>query len=313
MEKKVAILMCTYNGQAFLAEQLRSFADQSFTNWDLWVSDDGSSDETLHILQEFSQKNPSHTVHVIKGPRKGFAKNFLSLSSHPDIQADFFAISDQDDVWDIDKIQVAVDWLETIPYDTPALYTCRVELIDGEGQHIGYSPSCPKEPSFRNALVQNIAGGHTMVMNKAAHAALQNSSNVDVPFHDWWFYLCVTGLGGKVHFDERALAKYRQHGGNLVGLNSSIIAKSARFLRLLRGDYARHYAQNCVAIHQIKGYFPDAHQRIFEQFQSAWERKLFGRILNMLKLHLYAQTKVKAFAFWGTVALGGLSRKLKGE
>ncbi|MGK3946477.1 glycosyltransferase, partial [Streptomyces caeruleatus] len=82
-----------------------------------------SSDETLNIIQDFSQKNPSHAVHVLEGPRKGFAKNFLSLSSHPDIQADFFAVSDQDDIWERDKIKLAVEWLETIPSDIPALYT----------------------------------------------------------------------------------------------------------------------------------------------------------------------------------------------
>lgn len=309
MEKKVAILMCTYNGQTFLSEQLQSFANQTYLNWDLWVSDDGSTDGTFKIIDDFARQHPPHETHIINGPRKGFAKNFLSLLSYADIEADYFAISDQDDIWDNKKIQLAVDWLEKIPSDIPALYTCRVELIDGAGHHIGYSPSCKRPPSFKNALVQNIAGGHTMVMNKTARDAMQKLSNIDVPFHDWWFYLCVAGFGGKVHFDERALAKYRQHGGNLVGLNSGLVAKSARFIRLLKGDYAKHYALNNIALTQIKDLFPRSNQKIFEQFQAAWERKLFSRVLNMLELGVYAQTRVKALAFWGTVALG----KFKGD
>ena len=309
MEKKVAVLMCTYNGQTFLPEQLQSFADQTYTNWDLWVSDDGSTDQTLNIIKDFGNHHSSHATHIINGPRKGFAKNFLSLTFHPEIEADYFAISDQDDIWDKYKIQFAVDWLDTIPSDMPALYMCKVELVDGQGQHIGYSPSCFKPPSFQNALVQNIAGGHAMVMNKAARDAMRKCPDIDVPFHDWWFYLCVSGLGGQVHFDQRILAKYRQHGGNLVGLNSSFVAKYARFRKLLKGDYARHYAQNNLALDKIKDYFPANHKKIYEQFKRAWERKLLGRLLNMLKLDLYAQTRVKTIAFWGTVALG----KFKGD
>ena len=79
-EKKVAILLATYQGQKYLAEQLASFAAQTHQNWELWVSDDGSTDETLKVLETFSLKITSCHPNISLGPKRGFAANFLSLT-----------------------------------------------------------------------------------------------------------------------------------------------------------------------------------------------------------------------------------------
>ena len=95
---QIAILMCTKNGAAFLAEQLKSIADQTHANWILFVSDDGSTDETRNILRRFADSHEQTTV-VRNGPGKGVCANFLSLATDSTIDADYFAFSDQDDVW----------------------------------------------------------------------------------------------------------------------------------------------------------------------------------------------------------------------
>jgi glycosyltransferase involved in cell wall biosynthesis len=100
---QVAILMCTKNGEAFLDEQLKSIAEQTHANWTLFVSDDGSTDATGNILKRFAAIHEQKTV-VRNGPGKGVCANFLSLATDSAIDADYFAISDQDDVWYKDKL-----------------------------------------------------------------------------------------------------------------------------------------------------------------------------------------------------------------
>ena len=130
--KCVAILLGTWNGGPYLLPQLQSFAAQTHANWRLYVSDDGSSDETLAVIARFAATVPQ-PVEVIAGPRRGFAANFLGLARNPAIQGDYFALSDQDDIWHPDKLERAVAWMATAPDDEPALYFSRTALIEANG------------------------------------------------------------------------------------------------------------------------------------------------------------------------------------
>lgn len=123
---RVAILLCTYHGQHYLAEQLDSFAAQTYANWEVRTSDDGSQDNTRSILEAYKQKWPAGRLHVNAGPAQGFAANFLSLTCNASIEADFYAYSDQDDIWDADKLARAVQWLESVPAEVPALLTWQI-------------------------------------------------------------------------------------------------------------------------------------------------------------------------------------------
>jgi glycosyltransferase involved in cell wall biosynthesis len=153
---KVAILLCTKQGERFLPAQLESFTTQTHTNWEVWASDDASDDQTKKILLEFQKKNESDRIFLIDGPDKGFCKNFLSLACNPDISADFYAYSDQDDIWEVDKLKRAIDFLKGVLSDVPALYCSRTRLVDVKNSEIGFSPLFEKEPCFANALIQNV-------------------------------------------------------------------------------------------------------------------------------------------------------------
>src|SRR5262249_8769850 len=95
-DARVAILMCTKNGAAFIDDQLRSIAGQAHKNWILIVSDDGSDDGTVAKLERFAEVQPQKVM-IRKGPGKHVCANFLSLANDPTIEADYFAFSDQDD------------------------------------------------------------------------------------------------------------------------------------------------------------------------------------------------------------------------
>ena len=96
--------------------------------------------------------------------------------------------------------------------DVPALFCSRTRIITAEGEPAGFSPLFSKKPSFRNAIVQSIAGGNTMVMNRAARdIMLEASRRTGFVSHDWWCYLILTGVGGIVHYSPTAKIGYRQH------------------------------------------------------------------------------------------------------
>ncbi|MET0678157.1 MAG: glycosyltransferase, partial [Bradyrhizobium sp.] len=213
---KVLILLATRNGAEFLQQQLESFSAQSYRHWELLVSDDGSTDDTRAIVERFAADVPQRVV-IVHGPQQGFWQNFVALVRSEAIDADLFAYSDQDDIWFADKLTKAVDWFRTRPSDAPALYFTRTELMRGDGTPMGFSPLFTREPLFRNALVQNIGGGNTMVFNRAARAALLATPQDGIMVsHDWWTYQVVTGVGGTAHYDPWPSLRYRQHGQNIV-------------------------------------------------------------------------------------------------
>src|SRR5262245_4553115 len=217
-EPAVAILLCTKNGEKFLREQLESFEHQTYKNLFLVVSDDGSADNTPNILNSFAQGRPRNTM-LRKGPRQGACANFLSLANDPTIDAEYFAFSDQDDIWYQDKLRRALTWLATVPADVPGMYCGRTELMTIDERSYGLSLLFTYPPAFQNALVQSLGGGNTMVFNRAAKKLLEQAATIDVVLHDWWLYQLVSAAGGVVHYDPRAMLKYRQHPDNLIGSN----------------------------------------------------------------------------------------------
>ena len=232
----VAILLAVKDGERFLPDQLQSFVNQTHRNWSLNVSDDGSTDRTVDIIREFAGR-VSNPVTLRCGPRAGFCKNFMSLVRDDRIAGDYFAFSDQDDIWYADKIERALRLLQTVPNNRPALYCSRTELVGADAQHRGYSPHFAKRPSFQNALVQSIGGGNTMVFNERARELLKKVGDADALLHDWLAYQVVSAAGGVIFYDSRPSLKYRQHSDNLVGSNVGLRARAERVKMLFQGQW----------------------------------------------------------------------------
>lgn len=290
---KVAVLLCTMQGQHFLAEQLNSIATQSHPSWAIWASDDGSDDHTHAILEYYQSHWGEDRISIHAGPAEGSTANFLSLSCRVDIDADYFAYADQDDVWESDKLERAVDWLHSIPPDVPALYGSRTLLVDARNQHIGYSPLFERAPDFRNALVQSIAGGNTMVFNRAARDLLRRAGeNVSAVTHDWWAYMLVTGCGGRVHYDPYPTVRYRQHGGNQFGSNISLRAHLERARLLLRGRFRGWVDANVKALQGVRHMMTPENQRVLDEFVAARQRWLGARLTGLRRSGIFRQTQL---------------------
>jgi glycosyltransferase involved in cell wall biosynthesis len=288
---QVAILMGTYNGERFLSEQLASIARQKHPDWTLYVSDDGSKDNTLGLLEAERSSWCDGRLTVVQGPKSGFVANFLSLACREDIQADFFAWCDQDDIWCDDKLEVAVAWLKTIPEDTPALYCGRTEMICEFGLYAGLSTLFKLPPHFSNALVQSIAGGNTMVFNSAARSLLQEAgADLAVPSHDWWAYQLVSGVGGVIRYDPEPKVLYRQHDENLVGANSSWAALIVRMRMVFSGRFCEWNEQTVNALESMRHRLNQGPRSAFGYFKAARNKTLPWRILDCLRSGIYRQT-----------------------
>lgn len=283
---RLTILMATFNGERFLKDQLDSFLCQTYSDWELWVSDDGSRDSTVSMLKEFSMKHNKHKIKIIDGPGKGFVQNFLSMSCSCQNESEFFAFADQDDIWQKGKLEKAVAWLETVPSDVPALYCTRTEIVDKDAKSstpARYTPLMRLPPSFGNALVQSIAGGNTMVFNRAAKNLINKFGGaVPVPWHDWWMYLLVAGVGGNVRYDPFPSLKYRQHEQNVVGANRSLGALMKRFARFWGEQFKKYNELNLLYLQKHAGFLTIENQKKLHYFAKA--RAVRGlRAINYLE------------------------------
>ena len=290
-EDSVTILMATYQGGKFLNEQLESISSQSHTNWKLVVSDDGSTDATWDILKQHQSKWPKGKIELRKGPSRGFCRNFLSIACEPGSSTKYYAFSDQDDIWNSGKLSRAISFLDTIEKGKPALYCSRTQAIDKNGNLLWLSPHFKRPPSFRNAIVQNIGGGNTMVFNAAARELLEAAGpNLDVPSHDWWLYILVTGCGGHVYYDPIPSIMYRQHTSNIVGSNTTFYARLNRLKRLLRGQLAEWNKVHITSLTKINILMTADSRKVISALTLTRNNGLFKRLLYFLKSGIYRQT-----------------------
>src|SRR5215470_9753056 len=165
------ILLCTFNGEHFLAQQLASLKRQTFKNWKLIASDDGSSDQTKSILRAFGKSFAPGKVKIIDGPRRGAPANFLFLACGKNLASDYYAFCDQDDVWEADKLARAISILEQPGLAVPALYGSRTSLIDETGKTTGLPPCSPKRRRFAARSCKASPAATPWFQSKGARAA----------------------------------------------------------------------------------------------------------------------------------------------
>lgn len=200
----VSIALCTYNGEAYIREQLDSIVNQSYSPIELIAVDDCSSDNTLKILKEYAVKYPFFKV--FHNPENlGYIRNFekaLHLCS-----GDFIALSDQDDIWDLKKIERQVNAIGNnllIYHDS--------EFVDQNGQSLNRKMSdimnLYRGDQPETFLFFNCISGHSVLMKKELKDELLHFP--DAYFHDWWMGYVATNLGS-IDFIEESLVKYRQH------------------------------------------------------------------------------------------------------
>ena len=206
----ITVLMSTYNGERYLKEQIESIIAQEKVDVRLIVRDDGSLDRTKAILDDYQARG---ALSWYTGENLRPAKSFLHLLfNSPD--SDFYAFSDQDDVWDSDKLNSAIDCISKAK--VPALYCSDTLLVDanlGLIRQAGIQAEC----TFVESLISNPVTGCTMVFNKALRDIVLHFQPNVIDMHDWWIYRICMAVDGFFYFDSNPHIKYRQHENNVIG------------------------------------------------------------------------------------------------
>ncbi len=209
--KKVLIIMSTYNGEKYLSEQLESLIKQTYKNIKIIIRDDGSKDNTINIIKDFKKNNDN--IVLIEGENKGFIKSFFELINLAE-DADYYAYCDQDDVWMEDKIERAVEFLSKTNKNKPALYFSNSDYYD---ENMNYLATAEKNKvyNFRNSLVECVTQGMTMIINNKTRKLIKANNPQNSLYHDWWTYMICSGFG-EIIYDNKSLVKYRRHNKSVT-------------------------------------------------------------------------------------------------
>lgn len=207
-DKKVAVIMSTYNGEKYVAEQLESILHQTYSNIEIVIRDDGSRDNTVNIIKKYQKKYKN--IKLYEGENVGFVKSFFKLLKLAD--ADYYAYADQDDIWIEHKIRLAVNSLNKLDNTKPNMAFGNSDYYDENMKFLSKGPRI-KKYNFLTALFSCVAQGMTMTVNRKARDMIIENMPKSCFFHDWWTYLICIGMGNVVHVDE-TVVKYRRRKEN---------------------------------------------------------------------------------------------------
>lgn len=214
---KINIVMSTYNGEQFLAEQIDSIQQQTFKDWQLLIRDDGSSDQTPEIIKSFVAQDPRIIfINEHDCENLGVVKNFFTLIKHD--KADYYFFSDQDDVWLEDKLETMLAVARQYPDQLPLLVYTDLCVVNQNLQVMNQSMIRSQSHHANTELVQEltentVTGGVAMIN----HALAEQWRTLDnIIMHDWYLALLAAAIGKLVYIDQPG-ELYRQHDNNVLG------------------------------------------------------------------------------------------------
>jgi len=263
----IAVLLATYNGGKYIREQLNSLFQQSCDLFHLYVRDDGSSDDTMKIVEEFRQKY-SNRITILEDSQKhrGAAKSFMYLLENVD--SEYYMFCDQDDIWLPEKIEKTFARMKevetadagkaaghrTAAKNEPILVATDLRVVD---EHLS-----PIKESFNEDLkidvfrkhpelicVRHVVTGCTMMFNRATKSASLPMSP-RATMHDEWVALCVHFKDGIISILDDATILYRQHTSNTLGAEQ---ARKGFFARALARAGQKQFFQVAKLLHKDFG------------------------------------------------------------
>jgi rhamnosyltransferase len=298
MCKRFAVLLASYNGEAYIADQLRSISGQSGVKSIVYLSDDGSTDSTVDAAlsacetyhQQLSVVLQPRSRHLA---RRSSANNFYHLIVHvePPIDVDWIAFADQDDIWFDDHLLRAV---QTLELTGASGYSSSVSAFwpDGSRRFVkkhGYI-------SQYNHLFESPGPGCSIVLPRSQYILLQNHMRLNlrlasrIDFHDWAIFSFVRGCGHSWIIDPLPSLLYRQHDSNVLGVKLSPRALSRRFSML----FGSWYLEQCVAVADFCG------QSSAKPILKILRLSLFDRImLSLMAFQLRRRTRDKLILLLG--------------
>ena len=295
--------MSTYNGEKHLSEQLDSILNQ-ITEYELFlrIRDDGSHDKTCDIIEEYILRYPSQ-IELIRGENVGYNASFFSL-----IQSasgfDYYSISDQDDIWMPEKLQVACNKIDKVEGDIPVLYASTSYLVHDDMIPYGTTRKKERELTMLNTIIQNICPGHTQVMNNRLIELLKEEIDTNrIYVYDSWIQN-IANLYGMIIFDNEPHTYYRQYEGNQLGSGSGMFGQLIASVKRVSTNDGHKYRR------QIE-YFLEKNenqlkkQGSFKEINRFVISKTFLRRLEYFFTgKTYRQKRIETFTFRCAVLIG---------
>ena len=247
---RIAILMATYNGEKYIREQIDSILSQTCNMWHLYIHDDGSTDKTYTILQEYAEKHPDNITILDYPPQGGAKQNFMSLLER--IDANYYMFADQDDIWLKDKIKIEKERMEIEEHNNskkPIFIFSDLIVTDEKlnrlsDSFMSFEGIYPQFlTSFNEMGASNLTTGCTMLFNKIAKLSIQYPLT-PATMHDSWITLCAARNNGILSYISEPLIYYRQHGHNTIGavnINTLTISYRIKHLRRVISQNKRTY------------------------------------------------------------------------
>lgn len=249
MNKKVEVLMSTYNGERFLKEQIDSILNQEDVEVSLMIRDDGSTDGTINIINEIVKQNSN--VSMYRGENLGPARSFMDLIYNSN-EADYYAFADQDDVWDSKKIISAINKMNG-KENEPSLYISALQVVDENLNEIEFR-KVQGNFCLEGEMVKNFATGCTQVFNNNLRNLLKKYKPEFIIMHDSWITRVCYAVGGNVIIDENSYIKYRQHEKNLIGYRDAKLKKIKKQYKIA---FKRNIRMRAQIARELKSGYPD--------------------------------------------------------
>lgn len=230
---KVCVLMSTFNGEKYLFEQVNSIFNQKEVDVYLYVRDDGSNDETLGVWFEL-QNRYLNRIFLDKGENIGWESSFLKLIYSVPMKFDYYAVADQDDVWDENKL---INGIRMFNSSSPRLYTSNVECVDSQLRHLFmlYTSQNDYEEIDNCFAVGKSPYGCTFIWNNSLQAIVRSACIPEKTIaYDQWIHL-IARCNGSVIIDRKSYIKHRIHGNNACGVSTNILGRVKKFFRVYYG------------------------------------------------------------------------------
>lgn len=253
---KVCVLMSTYNGEKYLNEQIDSILKQKNVEVTLLVRDDGSSDNTINILQEYA-KNGKLSYYTGKNLKPAFS--FLNLLKNAP-ESEYYAFSDQDDYWMEEKLEKAIEQLKKSD-NYLNIYFSNVETVDKNLNHMFVGRIEKKE--LASSFICSPAIGCSMVINNNMRKKIIEKNLDDLNkniMHDGWIYRVGLAIGANVIYDYNYYIKYRQHENNVIGLHKdrkllkkiqNFFSKREKYKSYIAADILKLYNDQILAENRV--------------------------------------------------------------
>ena len=303
MSEKVAILLSTYNGQEYLAQQIESIQNQTYKDWKLYIRDDGSTDNTVKIIKEYC-KSDSRIFLINSSFRDnlGPLKSFFYLLKK--VQASVYFFCDQDDLWLQNKLEVMLNEYSKTNY--PQLLYSDLSVVNENLQKIpdnNFEFLIGKITNQNRFVDNDIPGCVMMIDRQLRDLAVNYTKNYTyISMHDWWLALIAESFG-KITFINKKLVLYRQHGNNALGAGmksqNNIFQKlfSKKVINLRKKLIKKIYFQNNHLLEEYGDLLNHKYKKFLIEFKKCKYSSYYGRYKFLNKYSLKRTSYFQTIAF----------------